>query len=303
MTVVTADIPNYPGYCASKCGKIFEKTESGLKELRQRQLKTPYGLGAMVVNLKSLRLRAKYVSHMVYEAFRGPRGNRPLFNQDKDKTNNALENLGFGEPDWRPTDLSDQYLGDEIFRAVKDYPGFWVSSKGRVASGCKLKDFMFYSLHKTKDGKPWYPRIALFNEKGKKYFSVHRLVAAAFIPGDTSLQVNHKDLNKQNNHVENLEWVTELENRRHAYAMGAMDSFNGIKFTEAEVLQAVALLKNAPEGSTISEIARGSKFSRSQLARINRGAGRRKFLEKMGVAFPILKIQERYKNCGGDYGL
>lgn len=47
---------------------------------------------------------------------------------------------------------------------------------------------------------------------------VHRLVALAFIPDvDDKLFVNHKDGNKQNNNVSNLEWCTRSENMRHAY--------------------------------------------------------------------------------------
>ena len=51
-----------------------------------------------------------------------------------------------------------------------------------------------------------------------RYVKVHRLVAAAFLPADETRQfVNHKDGNKQNNHVSNLEYVTTAENNRHAY--------------------------------------------------------------------------------------
>lgn len=64
-----------------------------------------------------------------------------------------------------------------------------------------------------------YYRVSI----GKKLMFVHRLVAMLYIPNPNNLpQVNHKDGNKLNNSVENLEWVTNKQNSIHALKNGLM---------------------------------------------------------------------------------
>lgn len=68
------------------------------------------------------------------------------------------------------------------------------------------------------DNSNGYSKLALYwNGKFNKYY-IHRLVAIAFIPNPNNLpQVNHIDGNKLNNHVNNLEWVSIIENMSHFY--------------------------------------------------------------------------------------
>lgn len=74
-----------------------------------------------------------------------------------------------------------------------------------------------------------YRNVILFKNGKRKMHYVHRLVAKTFLQKDLNKNyVNHKDFNKQNNRVENLEWVTAKENTAHAFEAGVMKNIKGI---------------------------------------------------------------------------
>lgn len=90
----------------------------------------------------------------------------------------------------------------EVWKDVPGYEGiYFASNLGRVRSNrCVLRP----SIHR--DG---YCHVVFCVKGVRKYLSVHRVVALAFIPNPENLpQINHKDENKVNNCVENLEWCT-----------------------------------------------------------------------------------------------
>ena len=71
------------------------------------------------------------------------------------------------------------------------------------------------------EDKKGYLRVRLSLHDKKATAKVHRIVAVAFIPNpDKKPQVNHKDTDKHNNRVGNLEWATNSENQIHAYKHG-----------------------------------------------------------------------------------
>lgn len=61
-----------------------------------------------------------------------------------------------------------------------------------------------------------YLRVTMSVDNSKKRMTVHRIVALTYL-GDSDLVVNHKDGNKLNNHFSNLEWVSQSDNRKHAF--------------------------------------------------------------------------------------
>jgi hypothetical protein len=87
-----------------------------------------------------------------------------------------------------------------------------------------------YNGHKQKKLKPvithnGYHRVTLSKNGRSAQTPVHRIIAETFIsPHKTGMYVNHKDCNKLNNSVENLEWVTSAQNTHHAIFNGKLKS-------------------------------------------------------------------------------
>jgi hypothetical protein len=112
----------------------------------------------------------------------------------------------------------------EIWKAIPNHSGYEASNLGQVRSVNRtvIKKNKWGSvgpvLYKGKLLKPWITKDGYHQVElrfGKKMV-VHRLVAMAFVDGDFSLTVNHKNNIKTDNQPENLEWISALENTHHA---------------------------------------------------------------------------------------
>ena len=103
----------------------------------------------------------------------------------------------------------------EIWKDVVGYEGLYeISSIGNVRNR-KTKKVL---KPNNTDG---YNQVGLYKNGKKKYYMIHRLVGFAFIPNpDGKPLVNHKDSNRKNNVLTNLEWVTHQENSDHANEKG-----------------------------------------------------------------------------------
>ena len=101
-----------------------------------------------------------------------------------------------------------------------------------------------------------YLLVNLYRDGKPRNFLVHRLVAMAFLGGiPRGMQVNHKDGDKKNNRLENLEVVTQEENRAHAMRTGLLvrgEDNPGSRLTDEKV-RAVRKLRD--EGVRVQEIA------------------------------------------------
>lgn len=99
----------------------------------------------------------------------------------------------------------------ELWRRIKDHPDYEVSNMGRVRKWESKKE-----LSPTEDGRG-YLRVDL----DRKHCKLHKLVAEAFIPNPYNKPiVNHKKGKKHDCRASQLEWVTQSENVKHAYATG-----------------------------------------------------------------------------------
>lgn len=118
----------------------------------------------------------------------------------------------------------------EIWKDIEGYEGLYqVSNLGRVKSLARIttfknRDSVRYETEKiltlAKHHKG-YLKAQLRKEDVLKGYFIHRLVALAFIPNpENKSTVNHKDGDKSNNTVDNLEWMTNQENMKHAYDTG-----------------------------------------------------------------------------------
>ena len=96
----------------------------------------------------------------------------------------------------------------EIWRDVVGYEGLYkVSNFGRIKSLPRNGTVKYERLLRQKVSNKGYCTVALSKHNKTKYKSVHRLVAEAFLDNPKGLPlINHKDENKLNNYVDNLEW-------------------------------------------------------------------------------------------------
>lgn len=138
---------------------------------------------------------------------------------------------------------------------------------------------LYTDLGKTKMSNNYtrnqYISNTLYEVDGTKIqFHRHRLVLMTFCPVDNmvNLQVNHKDGNKLNNRLENLEWTTPQENTQHAWDNGKCENMRGEnhplhKLSEEQVKEIYEKIISG-NYSSLSQLARDYQVSNRTIGRI-----------------------------------
>lgn len=160
----------------------------------------------------------------------------------------------------------------------KDVVGFEgkysVTNDGKVLN-CKRGKYLKPKL--TRFG---YYEVALSNQKDGvryvKYKSVHRLVAEVFIDNPSNLeQVNHKDGDKLNNRVDNLEWCTAKQNTEHAWRLGLMKPTKPnlgrkLKNSKSKFRNVIHIGGKNAFRAVLSRIIDGKRFTKTKLFSIDK---------------------------------
>lgn len=155
------------------------------------------------------------------------------------------------------------YENLEIFKDIPNYEGIYkMSNNGNVKSFHKKKIGMILKPSKNNGG---YLHVNLFKNKTGKHFDIHRLVAITWIPNPHNYpEVHHKNYNKLDNRVENLEWLTAKQHRANAIKNGRHFNFSIINHDGEN--NGRAKLKNN-DISEIRQLYKNHKLTQTKLGK------------------------------------
>lgn len=256
-------IPHLPAYEVSTDGKV-RNAKSG-----RPIAVVPKGDGYMYVTLREngRTANAKTINRSVHRLVAmtflpNPDGKRTVNHKDKVRHNNHVDNLEWAshseqstharsfqgpikyEKDYKHPDSTPE---DEQWAACTG-TSLQVSNYGRIKGPQGLRKLSI-------DGRGY---CFVTNNPSNNTSYVHRLVAEAFLGLDASsaMVVNHKDGNKSNNHVDNLEVITQSENIKHAYAKGLLKKTNHQEAIQVDykgnIVNKFKSLADAEAGTSIS---------------------------------------------------
>ena len=159
----------------------------------------------------------------------------------------------------------------EIWKPIKGYEGkYEISNYGRVKSYAQNKDGKITAGLLNQKG---YRVVRLYDQpQHGKWYQVHRLVAMAFIENPNNYeQVNHKDEDKSNNHVDNLEWCTNTYNARYGTKAKRVGLKNRCCATTSERIYSVDKDGRIEYYGSIGEAERQTGLSHCNIVRTLKG--------------------------------
>lgn len=168
-----------------------------------------------------------------------------------------------------------------MFKKIKEFPQYEINTKGQVRNS-KGKILNGYTNNKG------YQMIHLRTKDKNKLCSIHRLVAETFILNPDNLpEVNHKDENKLNNNVNNLEWCTHNYNSNYGTRSKRVSKTKRNNTYNTRAVRCVELKKTYP---SIREAERKTGIDNSQISGVCRhkknyktaGGYHWKFVERSG---------------------
>lgn len=227
MNEIWKEIPGYAGkYSISNFGNV----RSNYYKNRRMLKPSPKNNGYLTVRLYSNFVGKSIQIHsLVANAFLPNPNNFPMIiHKDGNRTNNKVENLEWcsmlSYNTYNNTEENAKKLlinilqnnTEEIWKVIPGYDEkYLISNFGNVCSIQHGKKRILKPMRNA--GKcNGYLTVTLYNNSIGKKVKIHRLVAEAFLPNPNNLPIiNHKDEDKTNNNVDNLEWCTKLYNNTY----------------------------------------------------------------------------------------
>lgn len=263
------DIREFEGYEVSTEGRIRNKKTA----LLLTQTKNCSGYAVSSIRNKNIKFHKIVAENFLPNFY----NKKTVEHIDDNKMNNKIYNLKWAthkeqqkyiiEKKSRksykniPIGISNlKSLEGEEWKIITEFPEYQISSTGRIK----------YPIRKGK--KPYKKRIAYGGKSGdgykvfefrnneyKRKIALHRIIAITFIDNPNGYKiVNHKDGNKTNNSIENLEWCSRSQNTQHAYD-------NNLISGKREIYQLDKNNKIIKKWNTIKEAHQTLKLSRTSI--------------------------------------
>jgi len=208
-----------PEYEVSNLGRVSSVFKGKRRILKVRQVKASK---AYFRNMITIRGKTYAVSKMVYEAHIGP-VEYELDHINRVSTDDSLSNLRQCDRTGNMTNISEKVSRneksdqncDEKFEMLGMIDGVYFENYGVSRTG-KVKNLRTGYILTNVESYEYNKAILVLNKKSYPKY-VHRLVALKYIPNpENKIHINHRNGDRKDNDVDNLEWVTRRENQEHA---------------------------------------------------------------------------------------